>query len=597
MFSEAFPDESLQEENMIRGKSMQSRFFILFCGMSHLLLCMPTFAQVSDPLARDVKTILEQRCGDCHAQGSAEGGIDFILNRGRLVQRKFIVPGDSINSTLYKQVKTGAMPKDAEPLSKMEIDKIKRWIDSGAIDWSPRVSRKAISPTDILYFISNDLDVIEKENPQDLPFIRYFTITHLYNVNNFSDDELETYRRALSKLVNSLSWGSDIVIPQPIDPVRTILRIDLRDYRWTPETWNHILAENPYGVIYDSDKAKSCYARTRSLLPYVRADWFVAKASIPPLYHDILDIPLTDVELEQRLKINVQKNLSANQVARAGFNGSGVSNNNRLIERHFSDLTQGAYWKSYDFKPLREKQAGAGLQDFPERNLFDRPLGPKVVMPDVSNPFQHAGGELIWNLPNGLQAYMLIDDSGKRIDVGPTDIVSDPGRPDRAVINGLSCMSCHARGMKDKKDQIRDAVLENRSAYTAIEVKLVEASYPSHEQFQAFLDQDRERFTKAVERTGSKVSDTDPVVVLAQRFDSEVDLILAAAEIGISSEQLHKGIESLPESLRRAIGPLRTQEGTVKRDLFVSLFGTVIHELNLGPKEQAKWLSKIDPPT
>src|SRR5262249_58591148 len=115
------------------------------------------------------------------------------------------------------------------------------------------------------------------------------------------------------------------------------------------------------------------------------------------------------------------------RVARAGFNGSGVSRNNRMIERHES--AYGAYWKSYDFA------GNAG-----RKNLFAHPLGPN----SDDNSFQHDGGELIFNLPTRLPAYLLIDAKGNRIDKGPAEIVSDPKQGDRRVVNGISCMSGHS---------------------------------------------------------------------------------------------------------------------------------------------------------
>ena len=76
------------------------------------------------------------------------------------------------------------------------------------------------------------------------------------------------------------------------------------------------------------------------------------------------------------------------------------------------------------------------------KNLFAHPLGPKG-----ENAFEHDGGEIIFNLPNGLQAYLLVGSQGQRIDKGRPAIVSDPVQKDRAVVNGLSCMSCHVAGM------------------------------------------------------------------------------------------------------------------------------------------------------
>ena len=98
----------------------------------------------------------------------------------------------------------------------------------------------------------------------------------------------------------------------------------------------------------------------------------------------------------------------------AAFNRSGVSQNNRLIEWH--KFAYGSYWKSYDFG------GNVGRQ-----NLFEHPLGPGTADAE----FKHDGGEIIFTLPNGLQGYLLVDGQGKRIDKGPTTIVSDPKRPDR----------------------------------------------------------------------------------------------------------------------------------------------------------------------
>ena len=47
---------------------------------------------------------------------------------------------------------------------------------------------------------------------RDRPFRRYFTLTHLYNAG-LSAEELQSYRHGLSKLINSLSWGKQIVPP------------------------------------------------------------------------------------------------------------------------------------------------------------------------------------------------------------------------------------------------------------------------------------------------------------------------------------------------------------------------------------------------
>jgi len=72
-------------------------------------------------------------------------------------------------------------------------------------------------------------------------FARCFTIAHLANAG-LAEDELQTYRFTLAKLVNSLSWNKDIIAPRPVDSARTVFRIDIRDYTWNDRVWKRLLA-------------------------------------------------------------------------------------------------------------------------------------------------------------------------------------------------------------------------------------------------------------------------------------------------------------------------------------------------------------------
>src|SRR5262249_39721292 len=164
-------------------------------------------------------------------------------------------------------------------------------------------------------------------------------------------------------LVNSLSWHPRITVPHAIDPAGTILRIDLRDFQWDANLWNRMLAEYPYGVLQDTSVAKACTVLTATKVPCLRADWFVANACRPPVYHEILQLPGNVAELERQLRVDAQVNIQQERVARLGFNGSGIAKNNRILERH--DAVHGAYWKTYDF-------------DAVPQNLIDR----DILLPD-----------------------------------------------------------------------------------------------------------------------------------------------------------------------------------------------------------------------
>ena len=415
------------------GRLMRIDYLVTACSLMLYPISNLRAEEPNADLAKKTQAILEKSCHRCHGgNGSIEGGFAYVMNRQQLVNRKRVVPGDAAKSKLFHRVESGDMPPDGKGLGKDDIATVKRWIEAGAPDFNTTVEKRTfISVEDALAQMLAD---ISKRDEPDRKFIRYLTLTHLYNAGR-PEDELQGYRNGVAKLVNSLSWGRKVVVPMPIDPARTILRLDLRDYKWTSKIWDAIAGADTYGLTYPESKtARDLYEYAGCVLPHVRGDWLVAAAARPPLYHDILQLPLTDKELETLLRVDADDNIRTCQVARAGFNGSAVSRNNRMIERHESSY--GYYWKSYDFGKNVDRQ-----------NLFACPLGPG----DAKSQFKHDGGELIFNLPNGLQAYMLVNGEGRRILKGPTEIVSDPKRPDRAVENGLSCMSCHVKGILPKR--------------------------------------------------------------------------------------------------------------------------------------------------
>jgi mono/diheme cytochrome c family protein len=523
-----------------------------------------TTKEETQELARQAQQILTTHCYRCHGEsGAAEGGFNYILDRDKLVARKKVTPGDAEGSKLFRRVQHDEMPPAEETArpTPAEVAVLRRWIEAGA----PAAS----APADRPGFVDNSrlaalihADLLAQPD-RDRRFVRYFTVTHLANAG-LSEDELQTHRVALAKLLNSLSWNKEIVNPRPVDAGRTILRIDIRDYSWSDRLWARLLASYPHGVIPDGPEAQACVAITGNQLSWIRADWFVATASRPPLYHEVLQLPERESDLEAQLHIDLRENVRQERVTRAGFNGSGVSRNNRLIERHSSP--HGSYWRSYDF---------AGNSG--RRNLFAHPLGPGSE--DVT--FQPDGGEVIFSLPNGLLAFLLVDANGKRLDKAPVAIVSDPRRPDRAVENGVSCMSCHARGLIPKADQVRAHVERNPGAFSREEAGAVAALYPRDKKTAELFAQDNERFRQAVEKTGNRLTATEPVVTLVQQYEKELDLITAAAELGLRPQELSQRLEESAD-LARELGPLRVSGGTVQRQVFNDAFPSLVRELRLG---------------
>ncbi len=547
---------------------MKLSYLLLGCA-----LAVGSLQAADADLAVKATAVLNANCRRCHGQdGTAEGGMNFILDPAKLVARKKIIPGQPDQSPLFKRLSTGKMPPAGEQPrpSAADVALIKQWIEAGAPSAAPVVQRPPLTDAAVFSLILADL---EPQDQRARRFLRYFSLAPLANAG-FSPDELQTYRNALAKLLNSLSWHPRITNPKAVDPDGLILRIDLRDYQWDANLWNRLLADYPYGVLTDTAVARAVVVGTATRVPCLRADWFLANASRSPLYYDLLQLPSNLSELERQLRVDVAVDVQQERVARAGFLGSGISRNNRLIERH--DAMNGAYWRTYDFEAIPQDLVNRDLLLPDRRNLFAYPLGPSFS----GASFQHAAGEAIFNLPNGLQGYILVNANDVRQNKGNTAIVSDTKRPDRAVEAGVSCMSCHARGINPKDDQIRDHVAKNAKSFPRKDADLIRALYAPKEKMRALMDDDSERFRKALAKTGNKVSVSEPIMNATLRYEADVDLPTLAAEIGVKPDVLLPRLAS--PLLAKSFGALTVPGGTVPRQVAAQAFGDLARDLHIG---------------
>ena len=515
-------------------------------------------AQAQNNLAQEAYAIFQQSCLGCHGEHGTFTEDLIIESAPALVATGAVVRGDPDVSELYRRLlgptENGfQMPFNQPPLSQAAIETIRLWIEAGAPNWQVQYDINFITTDAMLDTIQGHLETL---SAFDRPSARYFTLTHLYNAGE-SPEALLAYRRALSKLVNSLSWGFEVINPQPIDPQETIFYIDLRHYEWDVrnEAWTQIEREYPYSIDFNSKTQAGLHEKLTNLrtemdceVPFVHVDWFLANASLPPLYHDILDLPETDRELEQQLEVNVTRNIDSApgvRVWRAGFNESGVSNNNRVVERHTSRY--GAYWKSYDFA------GSVGTQ-----NIFAHPL-----------TFNEDGGEVVFNLPNGLQAYYISDASGNRIDEAPTTIVSNSAASNPAVRNGLSCMGCHTEGMKTFEDEVRAVIMKSPDGQVKDQGLRL---YVEQSVMDDLVEEDTKRYREALEKTGGVFGGIEPVHRFHEAFQGPVDAAHAAAAVGLETEMFLEKIRENPSLQRLGLSALESENGDVKRDAWTSNF-------------------------
>ena len=545
------------------GTCKQQHFIKLICLLTFIVGSQNVYSQ--QQIAQDAYAIFEQSCFICHGPtGSYKETL--LIEHNALIQNGTVVPGNPDASELYNRLLTTdiakRMPSNQPQLPAQAIDTIRNWILAGAPDWAATSTTDGdfISPGEILNTIETHLMSLPSF---DRAFARYFTMTHLYNAGE-SAQILQEYRNGLSKLINSLSWGSTVFNPEPINPQGTIFYIDLRHYEWDRnDGWTQIEGAYPYHIPFDAPTETALREQLGRLqtemncdVPSIHIDWFLATASLPPLYHDLLSLPLTDRELETQLDVDVVRNLlnaPGVRVWRAGFNNSGVSNNNRVVERHTSRY--GAYWKSYDFA------GSVGTQ-----NIFTHPLS-----------FTHDGGEVIFNLPNGLQGYYLANASGLRLDEAPINIVSNPAASDPTVRNGLSCMGCHTEGMKTFEDEVRP-VIESNANPTYNKAQALRL-YVEQSEMDALLGEDMERYKEALEKTGGVFDGIEPISRFHEAFEGPLDAAHAAAVVGLETEVF---LEKIRENvgLQNAGLLVLDSNGSVKRDTWTSSFRDIVFALD-----------------
>jgi mono/diheme cytochrome c family protein len=579
--------KSLDKWSAAMQRNSFSLLLILLCSAP--ALAADAEAQLAEQGYKAIKTY----CHRCHGGGEfAVQGFD-ILNRDILLARRegklaYVVAGKVEESAIWKKLADGEMPPDGEAQpTPAERDIIKQWIEAGLPFPSADVPRTFKPERQMLEDIVRHLTSVPVA---DRKFQRYFTFTHLYNNKAVSDEELRQHRAALSKVVNSLSWKTRIVVPKAIDAEETILNLDLRSFGWDKTgVWSDVEKAYPYGLDYSDHPEREMRAIARQLedlvtdVQFVRGDWFINTATRPPLYHLFLELPDKDSTLAKKLNVDIRADFNQNRLARAGFDTSGISTQNRLVDRHNS--IYGAFWQSYDFK----SNQGKG-------NFFQFPLGPSFPGNKFNqHAFEHDGGEIVFSLPNGLQGYLLVDDKGKRINSGPTAIVIDKKKTSGSadVVNGISCMGCHVHGVIRFKDTVRVAV--------ASEVReKVQELYPKPEVMDALLTRDENRFLKALDlatgpflrhdgNANKPIRDFEEVVnPVALRYQRDLTPIEAALELPFEDlEDLQGMVRGNKRLAELGLGQFKAGE-RIKRDKWdsmpdgESLFQKAARELELG---------------
>lgn len=544
-------------------------------------------------LAARAKEVLRTHCLDCHGGTRTSAGVR-ILDHAALLKKKKLVPGKPDESLLLQLVTAtddSVMPPTGQPrLAASDVEAIRQWLLHGAVAFpgdvappaEPGKDKALANVTGVDYVLKKILEDVRVLPAKDRPFARYFSINHILSAGATAD-ELETQRQALAKGINHLSWQRELVVPRAVDgQVASIFHIDIRTLGWDLQPFEIVrdgrsagasrvnlfdlaLLDYPYGVFYENsetyDQLLEQYLIPAGLvrpIPYVRADWFISAATLPPLYEDFLRLPFEIEHLEARLEVDPHANLKNGKAVRAGMTVSGVSRNNRVVERHPTGY--GAYWKSHDFRSSK------GVE-----NIFKYPLN-----------FQPSGGEMIFNLPNGLQGYFVADSRGIRLNAAPTEIVTDKFAEDKIVRNGLSCIRCHDGGMKTFHDDVR-AALERLPGNVGIDKRLALDIYTTQADMDRLVQQDIERFGSALQKLLGKVPAREPMTPVSQRFlDGPLQMSNVAGELGLTDQKMLQQAVQIPQFAGLGLTALAVEGGVIRRDMWEDYYDRVVRQLGLG---------------
>ncbi len=501
----------------------------------------PTPAPPSDARAGKVYAVFDGFCARCHQTGRLKipapaRPLANILALDEVAREATLVtPGVPDASPLYTIMLRQHATVDIEQSPAADaIQSVRDWILDLAPPSQNCGGRRAVTQADVDQAVAAALVATPEEKRKD---IRFITLSHLANAC-VAPETLDGYWQALTKVVNTLSWGPEPIRLEPVDPDKTVLKLDLGQLGWVSAHWEKLIQAQPYAALASARLSETARRQTGTPMPAVRGDWFAHAAMTTPLYPRLLGLPGRMANLQRILNVDIEANIKAATARRAGIAVSGVTRANRLIERH--PTRTGSLWLAYDFA------TGDGRQ-----KLSQYPLGPTATAA-VKVPFKHDGVKSIFTLPNGFLAYSLNDARGDRIDVSPDAIERDELAMAGPVGNGASCMACHRAGPLSAKDSIRASVEADAAAPKDLR-DMVLSLYAPGPEMDTLVAEDQERYAAAQRRAGIDpellINGLEPVAALAREYSKDVGLARLAAEAGLTVVETRERLSRLPLEL------------------------------------------------
>lgn len=446
-------------------------------------------------LFEDVKPLLTAKCANCHF--TPEKYDDLTVARAKI---------DSFLSRIdLSSDNPERMPRAPNaPFNFEEKSRLKKWKADGLLDKAD-CDRPVDTGFINLFKVESEILLdLSRIDADDRPFTRYLVSSHKVNAK---DDRLKEYETGLNKAVNSLSFEEDIINMDAIDEAQSIFRFDLRSYGLTRTDWKLVEDNDDFDLESFTDEGFTIKFLTGARKAWLHFDNFgfitQGKANV---YYTLTNTPTDLGQLLRKVGVNVQAQFQDFSAQFLGSANSEISlQKNRLIVRF--EGREGYVWITFD--PV-------DLDGVPERNLFEFPLlngtGGRAL-------FNFDASEVIYSLPNGLQAYALFNAAGVRQDAAPLNIVTDTRSPlDPEINNAIDCYRCHNAGIIPMQDQIRDHVLQNASNFDIVDVELVGELYKPAAANNAAFNQDNNDYAEGLKLVGQAAGKQDGVTATDDIF-------------------------------------------------------------------------------
>jgi hypothetical protein len=467
-----------------------------------------------------------------------------------LVERGWIVPGSSAASPLVavfrgEHVAVSGLYYPRPTAGEAEL--LARFIDSLPVPAPDCDPLAFTSPDAAQGAMASD---ISRLAPEERPFARYVGVMDASNAG-LCGAALELQRKALAQVFNATSTRPQIVLPQPIDELQLIYRIDLRDYGWNrsidleddgvvdfADGWQAaVAAAGAYGEEHRGPDADALAAAACTAVPFLPAHALVHAVSDGALYSALIgvgaDVSVHRAELgilaDPESMAQLEGNGPVPPSLWAGFGGR----RDTIVVRSTQNSPDRSYWLIHE-----------GTWD--AESIFDSPFeidhGPDPI----------ARFQILFALPNGMLGYAIEANDSSRRDSDPLH-----GREccEDARVTLAQCGACHADGQRAVQEFVRDYVLANSRQFATADVDAVRELYLPQPELDARIEADNAIQRAALQQLGISPGVRDPLSSVYQQFEQPLTPRRAAAELGVSLDTL-RAVLAMPGRLAPELAPL-----------------------------------------